>query len=163
MSELEGHLINNCTAFQQYRKLKWNPQVFSWPERAPQGYVALRDGWMTIRGTVLEEAALQSDMYGPPGVHTVKIPGQLTEDKTPVKIQLDRVQQIWSLNVLWQGLGLDLADEDTVLIEFGGGTGQMADVVKSVGFGGRHVVYDFTVMALMQVRYFYGDAYWNCS
>lgn len=106
---------------------------------------------LDYEGTALEKAALKHLHYGPPGIHNVKIPGLTTATKEPIRIQLDRVQQVWSLNVMWQGLGLDLTDQNTVLIEFGGGTGQMADMPSCVGFGGRHVVYDFTVMALMQV------------
>lgn len=71
MSELENHLINNCTEFENYHKNRWNPMVFRWPERAAQGYAVLHDGWTTIRGTALEKAALKHLHYGPPGIHNV--------------------------------------------------------------------------------------------
>ena len=42
---------------------------------------------------------------------------------------------------------------DEVIFEFGGGTGQMADVLNNLKFQGKHIIYDLPLMVVLQ-KYF---------
>ncbi len=49
-------------------------------------------------------------------------------------------------------------EKDEILLEFGGGTGQMADVLLDLNFKGRHIVYDLpeiTKLFYSKTRYIY--------
>lgn len=45
---------------------------------------------------------------------------------------------------------MDLTKKDEIIFEFGAGTGQMADVLYDLNFGGQHVVYDLPLMTVIQ-------------
>jgi len=57
---------------------------------------------------------------------------------------------MWTLHVLVKSLNFDLDNPYNVLIEFGGGTGQMAKVLKDVKYAGIHVVHDFIQLLVLQ-------------
>jgi hypothetical protein len=46
-------------------------------------------------------------------------------------------------------LKLSLTD-DEIIFEFGGGTGQMADVLSDIHFRGKHIVYDLPLITVLQ-------------
>ena len=46
-------------------------------------------------------------------------------------------------------LNLNL-NNDEIIFEFGGGTGQMADVLSDLNFKGRHIVYDLPLITVLQ-------------
>lgn len=50
-------------------------------------------------------------------------------------------------------LQLDLEKSDEVIFEFGGGTGQMSDVLNNLNFQGKHIIYDLPLMVILQ-KYF---------
>lgn len=142
MAELDSHLRHNCTQLDNSRT--WNPTVFMWPERAAQGYAALKDPeWPVIEDGPLGRAVSHTE-YGPKGVHTVRLHNY--------RIQLDKVQHIWTLHMLLKE-GFDVYSTESVFVEFGGGTGQMALVLQEIGYSGKHIVVDFRQMQLYQ-RYF---------
>jgi len=123
---------------EMYRANNISPVVFNWPEESKQNMVQLdylgKDKESIFYKTVL------SNNYGPRGI------------KLYQNIQLDRVQHVWTIYNLVQFLKLNLSDNE-ILFEFGGGTGQMADVLAELKFQGTHVVYDLPLLTVLQ-KYF---------
>lgn len=66
---------------------------------------------------------------------------------------MDRVHQVLSIYILVNKLNLDLHNNNEIIIEFGGGTGQMTDVLNRLQFKGKHIVYDLPLMIILQ-KYF---------
>merc|ERR1719240_539468 len=100
IQSLRKHLTEDCAELQHYRRNRWEPHVFNWPEKADQNKNQLdkiSPEWMEIlhrRGN-----------YGPDGVRTYSFNGK--------KVQLDRVQQTWTLSQLSDKLGMPMQDEQT--------------------------------------------------
>ena len=121
-----------------YHQKKICPRIFYWPEGGHQNKMQL-DYLLKDTESVLYKT-LFTNTYGPLGI-------QLYQN-----IQLDRVQQIWSLYNLVTFLNLNPADNE-ILFEFGAGTGQMADVLAELKFQGPHVVYDLPLMTVLQTYF----------
>jgi hypothetical protein len=121
-----------------YHLHKISPPVFYWPEDGSQNKIQL-DYLLKDTESVVHKA-LYTNTYGPLGI-------QLCQN-----IQLDRVQQIWTLYNLIKFLNLNPTDNE-VFFEFGAGTGQMADVLAELKFQGPHVIYDLPLMTVLQ-KYF---------
>lgn len=140
---LRQHLTEDCAELHNFHKDNWQPPLFHWPENAIQNKEELAnippkwDFWL--------EVLHRHSNYGPVGVKSYDFNGS--------KVQLDRVQQVWSLSELSDTLAMPMQDEQTVFLEFGGGTGQMASVVQDANFKGSHFVYDYPEM-LMTQKYF---------
>jgi hypothetical protein len=130
---LEHYLINGDLNL--YKVHNISPQVFTWPEDGAQTKIQL-EILERNTDTVLYKTLRIND-YGPAGIRLYK------------NIQLDRVQQVWSIYKLINILKLNLSD-DEIIFEFGGGTGQMADVLKDINFMGKHIVYDLPLMTVLQ-------------
>lgn len=133
---LETYLINGDMDLYLVNNIE--PHIFTWPQDAIQNKYQLN---------ILENdkesifyKTLKVNDYGPQGIHLYK------------NIQLDRVQQVWSIYVLAQRLNFSL-DNDEIIFEFGAGTGQMADVLTDLNFKGRHIIYDLPLMTVLQ-KYF---------
>ena len=133
---LEGYLINGDMDLYLINRIE--PHIFIWPMDSIQNKRQLQ---------ILENdtesifyKTLKVNDYGPQGIHLYK------------NIQLDRVQQVWSIYNLVEKLKFSL-DDDEIIFEFGGGTGQMADVLSDLNFKGRHIVYDLPLMTVLQ-KYF---------
>ena len=121
-----------------YHQNKICPLIFYWPEGAHQNKIQL-DHLLKDTENVMHKT-LFTNTYGPLGI-------QLYQN-----IQLDRVQQIWTVYNLIKFLKLNPADNE-VFFEFGAGTGQLADVLAELKFQGTHVVYDLPLMTILQ-KYF---------
>jgi hypothetical protein len=115
------------------------PHIFHWPELGIQNMNQL----MILeedKESIFYKTIIKTNNYGPEGIKLYK------------NIQLDRVQQTWSIYNLVNVLNLNL-NNDEIILEFGGGTGQMADVLSDLNFKGRHIVYDLPLITILQ-RYF---------
>lgn len=123
--DLDSYITNNVT-----------PHVFTWPQYSTQNMnqlTKLRNDPQSIFCKTLKV-----NDYGP--THGMKL---------HENIQLDRVQQVWSIYNLVKSCNFSL-DSDEIIFEFGAGTGQMADVLSDMNFKGRHVVYDLPLMTVLQ-------------
>jgi hypothetical protein len=125
--DLDLYLINNI-----------EPHVFTWPQHSIQNKYRLE---------ILENdkesifyKTLKVNDYGPQGIYLHN------------NIQLDRVEQVWSIYKLVKKLNLSL-DNDEIIFEFGAGTGQMADVLADLNFKGRHIIYDLPLMTVLQKHF----------
>jgi hypothetical protein len=125
--DLDLYLINNV-----------QPPIFTWPQDGAQNKKQLE---------ILQQdpisafyKTLRINNYGPTGIRLYN------------NIQLDRVQQVWSLYKLVRELKFSL-DQDEIIFEFGAGTGQMADVLADMKFKGKHIIYDLPLMTVLQ-KYF---------
>ena len=133
---LESYLINGDMDLYSINNIE--PPVFNWPQGAIQNKHQLQ---------ILENdtesifyKTLKVNDYGPQGICLYK------------NIQLDRVQQVWSIYNLVEKLNFSL-DNDEIIFEFGAGTGQMADVLSDLNFKGRHIIYELPLMTVLQ-KYF---------
>lgn len=123
-----------------FRVNEIKPHIFIWPEDSLQNKVQLN---ILKKNTecIFYKTAISNNDYGPIGV------------KLYDNVQLDRVAQVWSIYILVNKLQLDLEKSDEVIFEFGGGTGQMADVLNNLNFQGKHIIYDLPLMVILQ-KYF---------
>lgn len=115
------------------------PALFTWAENSPQNIKQL-EILEKDKDSIFYKTLLKTNDYGPRGIFLHN------------NIQLDRVQHTWSIYNLVNALNLDL-NKDEIIFEFGGGTGQMADVLSDLNFKGRHVVYDLPLITVLQ-KYF---------
>lgn len=139
MHELRKHLTEDCTQLDEFKKRGFGPALFSWPENSAQNSLELKEAdKLGEKWHIWADILSLSPDYGPFGIKTHPWKGRA--------IQFDRVQQVWTL----YESGLSMQDEGTVLVEFGGGTGQMASVVHDAAFKGSHFVYDFPEMLTLQ-------------
>jgi hypothetical protein len=136
MKHLETYLINGNMDLYLINNI--TPHVFTWPQNSIQNKHQLQ---------ILENdtesifyKTLKVNDYGPQGIQLYK------------NIQLDRVQQVWSIYNLVEKLNLSL-DNDEIIFEFGAGTGQMADVLSDLNFKGRHIIYDLPLMTVLQKHF----------
>jgi len=122
-----------------YKINEIHPHIFHWPQRSGQNI-----GQLSIlekdHNCIFYKSIIKTNDYGPSGIELYN------------NIQLDRVQQAWSLYNLVNILNLNL-NNDEIIFEFGGGTGQMADVLVDLNFKGKHIVYDLPLVNIIQ-RYF---------
>jgi hypothetical protein len=125
--DLDLYLINNI-----------QPYVFTWPQDSIQNKHQLEI--LEIETESIFYKTLKVNDYGAQGVRLYK------------NIQLDRVQQVWSIYTLIKKLNFSLND-DEIIFEFGAGTGQMADVLSDLKFMGKHIIYDLPLMTVLQ-KYF---------
>jgi hypothetical protein len=136
MKHLETYLINGNMDLYLINNI--TPQVFTWSQNSIQNKHQLN---------ILENdtesifyKTLKVNDYGPQGIQLYK------------NIQLDRVQQVWSIYNLVEKLNLSL-DNDEIIFEFGAGTGQMTDVLSDLNFKGRHIIYDLPLMTVLQKHF----------
>jgi len=125
--DLDLYLINNI-----------EPHVFTWPQHSIQNKYQLEI--LEKKKESIFYKTLKVNDYGPQGIYLYN------------NIQLDRVQQVWSIFNLVEKLNLSL-DNDEIIFEFGGGTGQMADVLSDLNFKGRHIIYDLPLMTVLQKHF----------
>ena len=133
--DLQNYLENGDMNL--FRVNKIEPHVFIWPEDGLQTKKQLlileKD-----KNSIFYKTIIFSNTYGPAGI------------KLYNNIQLDRVHQVWSIYILVNKLNLDLNNNNEIIFEFGGGTGQMADVLNNLEFKGKHIVYDLPLMTILQ-------------
>lgn len=115
------------------------PHVFTWAEMSGQNIKAL-NFLEKDKDNIFYKTAINTNNYGPFGIKLYKY------------VQLDRVAQIWSIYNLVNVLNLNLNDNE-IILEFGGGTGQMSDVLSNLNFKGRHIVYDLPLMTVLQSHF----------
>jgi hypothetical protein len=125
--DLDLYLINNI-----------EPHVFTWPQQGVQNMRQLNI-LESDRESIFYKTLKVND-YGPKGIYLHN------------NIQLDRVQQVWSIYNLVTKCNLSL-NTDEIIFEFGAGTGQMADVLSDLKFAGKHIIYDLPLMTVLQ-KYF---------
>lgn len=135
---LKNYLVNGDIDL--YRVNEISPPIFSWPEDSGQNKQQLLI-LEKNKNSIYYKTIISSNTYGPTGI------------KLYNNIQLDRVQQVWSIYILVHKLNLDLNMQNEIIFEFGGGTGQMADVLNNLNFQGKHISYDLPEMIILQ-KYF---------
>lgn len=137
-TDLQRYLENGNLDFYKINGI--NPQIFDWPENSQQNInqLAILEQHPS---TIFMVTLLKNNNYGPLYIRTYR------------NIQLDRVQQVWSVFKLVNTLQMDMNKVDEIVFEFGGGTGQMSDVLYDLNFKGKHVVYDLPLMTVLQ-KYF---------
>jgi len=123
-----------------FRVNEIKPHIFIWPEDSQQNKLQL-NLMKKNKECIFYRTAISNNDYGPTGV------------KLYNNVQLDRVAQVWSIYILVNKLKLDLVNANEIIFEFGGGTGQMADVLKDLNFQGKHIIYDLPLMVILQ-KYF---------
>lgn len=142
IKDLEEYIKNEDLDL--YRLNNISPPVFSWPENSIQNINQLKI-LEKDEESIFYKTIFQSNNYGPYGI------------KLYENIQLDRVAQTWSIYNLVNVLNMNLNDNE-IIFEFGGGTGQMADVLSDLNFKGKHIVYDLPLITVLQ-RYFVNKRY----
>lgn len=161
MAELWLHetSVADCTRFEQFHALDWNPRLFGWtsfqnPSRLWADYMRLR--LSPADAKIVDAAAARP--FGPAtwplfncsnGLQCWRDPadGNATQSLT---LRAESVLMATNLDILQRSTGLDLRSL-SLLVEFGGGTGQLALVAKAAGMrDALHVVYDLTPMGLSQ-------------
>jgi hypothetical protein len=120
-----------------YRIKNIVPHIFTWPESSGQN-ITILNILEKNKDNIFYKTIIKTNNYGPHGI------------KLYNNIQLDRVQQAWSIYNLVNSLNLNLDNCHENILEFGGGTGQMADVLHDLGFKGKHIVYDLPLMIVLQ-------------
>jgi len=133
-SELRYYLENENIDL--FRKKEIKPHVFIWPEKSPQSIKQLEI--LKRKNDIFYKCIKETNDYGPEGIEMFD------------NVQLDRVSHTWYLNILVNELNMDLNNKDQIIFEFGGGTGQMSDVLKSLDFKGKHIIYDLPLMLVLQ-------------
>lgn len=123
-----------------FRQNEVKPHIFIWPEDSLQNKYQLQL-LEKNKDSIFYNSVISSNDYGPRGI------------KLYNNIQLDRVAQVWSIYILVNKLYFNLQDENEIIFEFGGGTGQMADVLKDLNYQGKHIIYDLPLMVILQ-KYF---------
>jgi len=113
------------------------PHIFTWPESSGQN-ITIFNILARTKEDIFYKTIVKSNNYGPRGISLHQ------------NIQLDRVQQTWSIYNLVNVLKLNLNNNNEIIFEFGGGTGQMADVLSDLHFKGRHIVYDLPLITVLQ-------------
>ena len=134
---LETYLINGDMDLYLINNIE--PPVFTWPQHGIQNKKQLQI-LENDRESIFYKTLKVND-YGPKGIYLHD------------NIQLDRVQQVWSIYNLVNEFKLSLNNDDEIIFEFGAGTGQMADVLFDIKFMGRHIMYDLPLMTVLQ-KYF---------
>lgn len=114
------------------------PHLFTWPQHSVQNKCQLQI--LENNQESIFYKTLKINDYGPKGIYLYK------------NIQLDRVQQVWSIYNLVEKLNFSL-DNDEIIFEFGAGTGQMADVLSDLNFKGRHIIYDLPLITVLQKHF----------
>ena len=161
MAELWLHetSVADCLRFEQFHALDWNPRLFGWtsfqnPSRLWADYMRLR--LSPADAKIVDAAAARP--FGPVtwplfncsnGLQCWRDPadGNATQSLT---LRAESVLMATNLDILQRSTGLDLRSL-SLLVEFGGGTGQLALVAKAAGMrDALHVVYDLTPMGLSQ-------------
>ena len=115
------------------------PHIFHWPETSDQNKIQL-DLLSKDKNSKFYKTIINNNDFGPKGINLYK------------GVQLDRVQQVWSIYNMVEILNLNL-EKDEKILEFGGGTGQLADVLKDLKFKGKHIVYDLPLMICLQKHF----------
>ena len=123
-----------------FRQNEVKPHIFIWPEDSLQNKYQLQLIEKN-KDIIFYNSVISSNDYGQRGI------------KLYNNIQLDRVAQVWSIYILVNKLYFNLQDENEIIFEFGGGTGQMADVLKDLNYQGKHIIYDLPLMVILQ-KYF---------
>jgi len=65
-------------------------------------------------------------------------------------VKMERVQHVQHVHVLQQASKCNIANDLDQVVEFGGGTGDMAALFKDANFGGSYIVYDMAPMGILQ-------------
>ena len=133
---LETYLINGDMDLYFINNIE--PRVFTWPMDSIQNKYQLQI--LENNPESIFYKTLKVNDYGPKGI------------KLYENIQLDRVQQVWSIYNFVEKLNFSL-DNDEIILEFGAGTGQMADVLSDLNFKGRHIIYDLPLMTVLQKHF----------
>jgi len=141
LSESWKNMTKNLQHYLEYENIDLykinniHPQIFHFPEYSIQNINQLE---------ILEKdkesifyKILLNNNYGPEGIRLYN------------NIQLDRVQQTWSIYILVEKLMMDIRNSE-IIFEFGGGTGQMVDVLSCLGFKGTHIIYDLPLITILQ-------------
>jgi len=140
MGELITHMSNSedCGRFSQYVRLDWKPDVFNWIEcssHTDRIKTLLADPFYSTR---YAKAAHLAVPYQPPEVYWWTVDGKRFRKK--------RVQNLNYMRLLHKVLpDFDLG-EVKQFVEFGGGTGDIAATLRSLGYGGTHFVLDLAPM-----------------
>lgn len=134
-TSLQSYILNND--LDNYNIDNVHPQVFLWPMCGQQN-IKQFDILKQTPETIFYNACLSNISYGPKNI------------KLYSGVQLDRVAQVWSL---WMLKNFNFNDENQIIFEFGGGTGQMGDVLQKMNFKGKHIIYDLPLMTVLQKHF----------
>jgi len=144
--ELVGHEQNatDCWSFaSRYYTERWNPQVFYWPDKF--AHEGLLDD--LLADPEYDRAYARAGHLSPPYGATevqwcVRPPGR--------RFRMERAEHLAHLRVLRKSApGTEVA-AITQVVEFGGGTGDVAAMLRDLSFRGTHFVYDLPPILLMQ-------------
>ena len=138
LSRIETN-ASDCATFDLFHDRRWNPRVFSWSNGAaePKREELLDDPAYAARWERFEDAC---GSYGPSSL-----------SKLPMRhasCEHERITMVSHFRTLLLSTGVAPVNLSAI-VEFGGGTGQLAHVARSVGFEGMHVVYDMPPMLLL--------------
>jgi len=134
-----------CMSFMEFKKKRWNPLVFGWPDGTRMNVInmIIKDPEYQTRYAVITHKAGD---YGPP-------PFKIANTEVgPVRGA--RVQLIVHWKILRNAVPNFSLENLDQLVEFGGGTGELAVMLREWGYKGTHFVLDMPAMLLMQ-RYFH--------
>lgn len=150
MKELTRHIQTDadCEQYEDYDTLRWKPEIFNWPDRSRELHasdiprltrMALTDSFAvaTFKQTMCDLS------YGPQSVRV-----RQAEDCKFRAVHSQPVLHWWNF---YYSTGL-LPANISILLEFGGGTGEQTSVLSSLNFTGVHLIYDYPQM-LQHVRY----------
>ena len=164
MEELWRHETDpsDCLRFENYNTLRWNPAIFSWPQGRWNAISTWNTLYMPLRAPPADErivaAAAGGGGYGASGVkiYTCDLGAPCWRDPLDgnsthaIELQAETVTMARHLDTLRRASGLNLS-RTRLLVEFGGGTGQLSRVARMAGMtSGLHVVYDLPFMLLNQ-------------
>ena len=159
LEELVRHETSDadCREFHRYFELSWQPQVFHWHLERTEAH--FNDHIRLIQADPEYLRLFISPLLA--GIrymsHRLPFYPYSLERITligGISILPERVMQLFHLFVIFRATGGALSpDIFSQIIEFGGGSGSNAALLREVGFTGIHIVYDFRPMLLMQ-QYF---------
>lgn len=136
--KLRDYLENEDINLYYYNCIQ--PQVFHWPQDAKQCMIQLLVLEQN-KNNIFYKTIIKKNNYGPSGIKLYK------------NVQLDRVNHTWSIYNMVEILKLNLSSNNEIIFEFGGGTGQMADILNELNFRGIHIVYDLPLMTILQKKF----------
>jgi len=153
---------NNAEIFYRYRDREWEPHLFTWAD-------------MTIKEIgefipLLASDALFVDVWLPALVAGNRYGGQLPRTvslslrtgnnqwELHEQVRAERVDHLYDYFVLFKCTGA-LAQNFKQVVEFGGGTGDNAALLRELRFVGTHFVFDLPEMLLLQ-QYFLSYSNW---
>ena len=155
LRSLRHHELNDYDRFHLYRQNFWHPPVFSWPEGGQCPLWA--NGCKLCMFNLLSSdpeyegywaKGTENLGFGPHGLKRINT----TKPGGTVVLQCSPPQKVSHMFMLYHATNMSIPDLGLV-VEFGGGTGELPYTMRALGYRGVYVIYDLLPMLLLQ-RYF---------